>query len=299
MNLNINLPSLSTVGRIILFLQVILLTISLISFPGCKKSSPTAPAPVAEPEPQEVTVTAKFSNHTRGYRGETTYTGKPGDALLITVSDSGATDVDPDRIVLREAANGGMIGEYVDFSRDGEINVTFPSSDAIYDVFLMNASNGADYNDIDYWVDRYGGSLRYARDLTYHREDKDGYSGMQSLINNAVAQLNSVIQRRFITYGTITRVPSGGDIGIGYGYCGGYLGVHGTDNWAGVNPNNCGKNDILMQRVFIAEIYELLIGVADLGGGKASYPYITSKTGSLMPFAKDLFAYVYVKNKWY
>ena len=280
------------------YLLVAFLIISLTSIPGCKKSSPTIPSTPPPAEPQDVTVTVKFFNHTKGYRGATTYTGKSGESIVIKVSDSGASDVDPDRIVLREPANGGMIGEYVDFSRDGKINTTFPSIDSSYDVFLMNTSNGADYQDIDYWVDRrYCGILWYGRDVTYHREDKDGYKGKQSLINNAVAQLNSVIQRRFITYGTIKKVGSGGVIGIGYGYCGGFLGWSGSDDWAGVNPDSCGRHDTLMQRVFICEIYEILTSVDDLGGGEASYPYITGNNGNLLPFAKDLFAYVYAKDR--
>lgn len=285
--------------RISSYLLVAFLIISLTSIPGCKKSSPTTPAPPPA-EPQDVTVTAKFFNHTKGYRGETTYTGKSGESLVIKVSDAGASDVDPDRIVLREPAYGGIIGEYVNFSREGEINTTFPSTDTIYDVILMNTSNGADYQDIDYWVDRVGGFLRYNRDVTYHREDRDGFKGKQKLIDNAVSELNSVTQRNWIKYGSIRKVSSGGDLGIGYGYCGGNLGekdVGGVREWAGVNPDACGKDETLMQRVFIAEIYEITIRVGDLGGGEASFPYITTPNGNLLPFAKDLYAYVYAKDR--
>jgi len=57
----------------------------------------------------------------------------------------------------------------------------------------MNNTNNTDYNLIDEWVDEGAGILSFPPNCTWHREDRDGFTGKESIINNAVSQINNAI----------------------------------------------------------------------------------------------------------
>ena len=125
--------------------------------------------------------------------------------------------------------------------------------------------------------------------------DRDGYTGKESIINNAVSQLNNTINYSWAKYGSLNKVGSNGDFGIGYGYCSNYIGIH-TSSWAGANPDNC-FNELRQLQVFLAEIFELTTGTDDLNGHN-TFMTITNPydNGNLTPIGKDLWAYVFVKD---
>jgi hypothetical protein len=105
-------------------------------------------------------------------------------------------------------------------------------------------------------------------------------------------------------YGAAETVPagprgfvldSGGDLGVGYGYCDGVLGKRTLpNNWAGANPDVCAKNNVRIVRIIDSELLEIFTNVDNIGGS-SSYPYITDDNG-LNGIGGDLFAYVYVKD---
>jgi len=276
-------------------------TLLLASYIGltpiaCKKT-PFTPEPPPTP-PHQVTVKVDFYNHTQGIIGEKTYTGmssQPG--LIIKINDCPNTStIDPKRIALRQENQGGGLGKLINFSRTGETNTNFPEENTTtYQAYLMNNTNHADYNLIDEWIDKGAGILRFPPNCTWHREDRDGYTGKESIINNAVSQLNNAINYSWAKYGSLNKVGSNGNFGIGYGYCSNYIGVH-TGSWAGANPDNC-FDEIQQLQVFLSEIFELITGTDDLNGHN-TFMTITNPydNGNLNPIGKDLFAYVFVKD---
>ena len=275
--------------RIYILIFVFCLCLSLLL---CKKKTPFEPE---TPEPSvQVTLSFKIYNHTQGLIKNYTKKATAGEGAYIRISELEVSGVDDKRIVIREE----NFGEFVEFSRLSEAAFIAPQADKNYDIYLMNASNGADYNIIDEWVDKGKGLgiLRFPRNITYHREDRDGYTGSQGIIDDAVLELNRAIQYSWVQYGSITEVAGGGDFGVGYGYCNNWLGDS-TDVWVGVNPDKCKRHNIKEARVFISEIYELVTRTDDLGGGLNSFEYITDVAGNLKPFAKDLIAYVFVKDE--
>ena len=188
--------------------------------------------------PGPVTVNATFYNHTQGVISEKTYSGISGQPLVIKISDIYASDVDSKRIAVRNAGSGSSLGALVGFSRNGEVNTTYPSSNSDFDVFLMNANAGANYQLIDNWVDKRGGILLCPPDAKWSRQDLDGKTGPEAPINTVIGDLNYALNYPWKKYGSLTQVSSGGNIGVGYGYCNGWVGMH-SATWAGVNPNFC------------------------------------------------------------
>ena len=275
-------------------------TIFLTSYIGltpiaCKKT-PTTPETPPTP-PHQVTVKVDFYNHTKGIIGEKTYTGmssQPG--LTIRVNDCpDNSTVNQKRIAVRQENQGGRgLGKLINFSRTGETNTNFPEENTTYQAYLMNNTNNADYNLIDEWIDKGAGILAFSPNCTWHREDKDGFTGKESIINNAVSQLNKAINYSWTKYGSLNKVGSNGNFGIGYGYCNNYIGWH-TGSWAGVNPKNC-FNEAQQLKVFLEEIFELTTRTANLNGHNTFMTITDQYTANLNPVGKDLWAYVFVKD---
>jgi hypothetical protein len=261
---------------------------------GCK--SPNGPEP--PPPPTEVTVRATFFNHTQGAIGEKLYTGISGQPLVIRTSDVSAGNVDQSRIAVREAFSNGFLGKLIGFSRSGEVQTSFPSQSRDYNAFLMNLgpTTNADYLKVDEWDDGYSGRLEFGPVAKWHREDKNGYTGPEGPINDAFADLNNAIKYSWANYGSLDKVSSGGDFGVGYYNNGrGNYGEH-TGTWAGVNPTTC-TDDIIKLKVFLSELFEIITRTDDLGG-RNTYESITNRaTGHLNEIGRDLFAYVHVKDE--
>ena len=290
-------------------IKVVIIIIILCGIIACKKT-PTVPEVPDKPDdpviPTQVTVSATYVNHTEGAIGTKTFTGLSGESLTFKTTDlsfaniasnqitARIVSVDSTRIVVRYAANGGDLGDFIGFSRQGEVTWTYPTQNTDIDIFLMNTSNNAPYEKIDYWIGLGGGELEVPRNASWHREDRDGYTGPDGPPNDATWQLHNALQYTWAKYGSLTKVTSGSDFGVGYGYCNGWLGLH-SGTWAGVNPDLV-KDNSKRQRVFIAEIVELITRTDDLGGVN-TYTLITNTDGSLNAIGRDLFAYVYVKDE--
>jgi len=159
----------------------------------------------------------------------------------------------------------------------------------------MNNTNNTNYNLIDEWIDKGAGILRFPPNCTWNREDRDGYTGKESIIHNAVSQLNNALNYSWAKYGSLNKVGSNGDFGIGYGYCSNYIGIS-TLDWAGVNPNNC-FNEAQQLKVFLEEIFELTTRTDDLNGTNTFMTITNQYTANLNPVGKDLWAYVFVKDR--
>lgn len=100
---------------------------------GTEGNSPTGPS--------STTATFTVYNSATGQVGSFT---RPAGSLVLTTADLGAAGVDPLRFVVRSAHVGDRIGRRVAWTRTGRASLT-ASAGAMYDVFVMNASNGASY----------------------------------------------------------------------------------------------------------------------------------------------------------
>jgi hypothetical protein len=258
---------------------------------GCGKHDNPITPPIP---PGPVTVNATFYNHTQGPITSKAYSGISGQPLVIKISDIYASNVDSQRIAVRNAGSGSSLGALVGFSRNGEVNTAYPNNNADYDVFLMNTTAGASYQLIDEWVDKGAGTLQCSPDVKWRREDSDGYTGPEAPIDDAMSQLNNALNYSWKKYGSFTQVSSAFHIGVGYGYCDGAVGLH-SATWAGVNPNFC-KDYPFKLRVFLEEIFELQTNTADLGGGDTNFTICDQSTGNLNLVGRDFLAYVYVKD---
>ena len=96
----------------------------------CCKSDP--PASPEQPEtPIQVTLSFKVYNHTQGYGEQRTYEGLSGSELIIMVEDVDIPNTDSRRIAVREQlGSNGYLGEYISFSRNGQVVTVFPNQDS-------------------------------------------------------------------------------------------------------------------------------------------------------------------------
>lgn len=100
----------------------------------------------------DANLTFTVYNHTAGPMGTFTRTARSGTDVTLQIANLGAqatglapqpainvSGVDPQRIVVREAAQGGRIGSLVAFSTNGQVTFKPPYQErASYDVALMN-----------------------------------------------------------------------------------------------------------------------------------------------------------------
>jgi len=255
------------------------------------------------PEESDFVVDPHFSvfNHLSGKIGDYGLKGvMTGSEVNIKVDDLGVGGVDSKRIVVRGPLNDCV---FLGFGRDGSVSFRVDKLHQRwgfdYGLFLMDGGvPGSEYDKIDYWVDQGGnsGTLRYGHEVLWKREDKDGVTGPDEPLLDAVGQLDGSLGRGWVHYGDFTKVGSGADFGIGYGRCSGYPAIHSsTQNWAGVNPEmvtGYGGRKAL----FLEEIFELMNRVADLGGVNTNKTITDSSTGDLNSVGKALNCYVHVKD---
>jgi len=245
---------------------------------GCKKAT--------DDIPQEVTLQFDVFNHTQGYRNQFSRTVLGGDSLAIKVSDLGINDVDPQRIAIRQDNFGGL----VTYSATGEVTFMAPKQSANYDIILFNSSNNAPYS----WMDR-SNLVHGTRNFTVYRQDFDGQTGPESIWENVFNQLNSALDLGWVKWGSINRQPNATNGNFSYGYG---SDSHGGSGWHQgnliiINPKLC-SNELVMTLVGLAEAFENICGVDDIGGHSSSMTIQTN--GVLNPVGKDLFAYVFAKD---
>jgi hypothetical protein len=254
----------------------------------------------------------KFFNHTQGYLGEKIYEGMSESPFEIKVSDCPDTrTIDPNRIAVREAINGGWIGRKIGYSSGGKVaNISIPRGNVAYDAFLMNTANGADYGLIDNHVSRYAGEMFHTPNARWWREDISG-GGPEEAPREAMAQIKAALAFPWAKYMDFTEVPRdpykpAGDFFVGWNIpdelpSSGWRGfTHEFGVW--VNPDLCQTQGHPLFRVFLEFIFRHCTGCRGYTGevapvGSLTYQYI-SDDGGLNNIGRDLLAYVPVKSKY-
>jgi hypothetical protein len=186
----------------------------------------------------------------------------------------------------------------MNFSTGGAAGFTAPKQNTVYDVLLMNKSNGTNYELIDNQSTKWGGGILYQpRSATYCRSDQDGKTGPQEAIDNVIIQFNQALNLPWISYGNISKVDTYANIAIGYGYCmygnGPVRGFHSTDDIL-VNPDVCRETNRNVQGVFIEELFELLTDTSDIHGRGS---HVNGEDQYLTIEGQELLAYVYAKDE--
>jgi len=264
----------------------------LLNTQGCK--SPNSPnVPNGPTTPTTVKVKANIYNHTQGYIGEKTYTGTSGALLPLKANEITSTNTDPDRITARYATTEGNLGTIIGASQIGTVNWSYPNQDTTIEIFLMNSSNNAPYEEMDKYTNVGLGKLIYNPNVKWRREDQGSYTGPAEPANNAIMQMHNALQFPWARYGSITKPLNTRDanFGVGYGNCNG-LQRYNTGSWAGVNPNLVNDN-IQRQRMFIEGIFELITGAGDFFGTPMG-SHVSNASGTLNAVGRDLFTYVHV-----
>lgn len=270
------------------FLELAGLGIGALALGQCK-NSPSGPE-----LPVPVTLQFDVYNHMLGYRTSFTRNTTSGQNVNIKISDFGYGDVDSERISVREGATGGRVGTYTTFSRTGEANFIAPRANTTYGVFLMNKSNGTNYNLIDNQTDPNSrmGILLLPRYSTWNRQDDDGDTGPEGPIIEVINQFNEAFNLPWISYAEFRKVESGEDWTIGYdNYNAG--GSHGT-TYVRVNPRICDQLGRDYRGVFIEEIFEMLLRVSDIHGDGS---HVNEFDRRLSLEGKELMNYVLVRDK--
>jgi hypothetical protein len=249
-------------------------------------------------------------NHTAGRMGGFTFTAQSGTTLTYTTADLAdltvpasvrkgvksaisVDNVDGQRIVVREGAQGGITGAFVQATTVGTINIPVPyTQEASFDVFLMNTGNGADYSLVD------SGALGFGRALTISRgADAGGATGPDSSINTLVREASRALTYPWMSYGTVTRVGQDGDIFVIYikpngNSCVTYTRAKGM---LYLNPERCAAVPLDVTGAMLQDGFELLVGLKNIFGSDSS-GVVDWNTNQFTPLGRDLLAYVYLKD---
>lgn len=267
---------------------------------SCKGGNPAGPNP-PPPTPVRSNVLVRFFNHTQGYIGEKTYAGMSDQVMAIKVSDCpDISNVDPNRIAVRKAANGGWLGSLIEYSPHGVLNrAKYPTTDSEFDAFLMNNTNGVDYSLIDN-----NRGLYHSPNATWDREDHWA-TGPDGIPHEAVRQVKEALVFPWAKYMDFTELQPNvrGNIWVGYLYNNEapYKTYRGSwsEGAAYVNPVVV-VDDVMKLRVFI----EMLIGHIVLKEGFAynsvlppAYEYLTDTNG-ITALGKDIVACSVVKDAY-
>jgi hypothetical protein len=269
---------------------VILLGV-LISLCACQKEAIDEASLAESSEP--VILSFDVYNHTQGFLTKIERSHKPGSQVTIKLTDLGVEGVDKNRMVVREH----RFGVRVAFSQTGAIQFDAPKDNKNYTLYLLNASNGADYRKVDTWTNANEGVLEYVPPIRWYREDRNDHRGPDSVIKDVIDQLNGALEYSWASYGKFQKIDERehSSFGLGYGYCRNQFGWH-SPFWAGVNPDHC-LTEGMKKGTFIEEIFELLTRLNDIGGIDTASLITDPDTGNLNEMGKDLLAYVFVKDE--
>jgi hypothetical protein len=273
-----------------MFFWPITLGLALSIFYGCNQRTQKQTSP---PEPSlPVILSFDIFNHTQGYLSRSKREARSGERVVLKIKDLGVGGVDKGRIVIREERFGALRV----FSKTGAAVLEAPRENRKYTVYLMNASNGADYRLVDTWTGANEGVLEYAPPIKWFRENRDGYQGPDDVIQDTIDLLNDALSYDWATYGNLVRIEhrTNGSFGIGYGYCRNQFGWH-NPYWAGINPEYCTTTKERCA-TFLEEIFELLTRLNDIGGRDTASLIADPDSGGLNERGKDLLAYVFVKD---
>jgi hypothetical protein len=258
---------------------------------GCQEKSPDKIPISGDSEP--VVLSFEVYNHTQGFLTDFKRTLDPGARVAIRMNELDVKGVGESRMVIRE----DRFGKRIAFTQTRMVTFQAPKQDKNYSLYLMNASNGADYRIVDTWINNNEGVLEYVPPLKWFLEDKNGFQGPEEVIRDAINQLNEALDFPWAQYGSLQRIDQrqNSSFGVGYGYSRNQFGWH-SPYWAGVNPDHCSTYKMKLA-TFLEEIFELVTRLNDIGGEDTA-SYITDpETGNLNEVGKDLLAYVFVKDE--
>lgn len=271
-----------------------------ITILGNCKGGPTTPDPQPPPPPPvRSNVLVKFYNHTQGYLGERTYSGMSDQTLEIKVSDCPNTStVNPNLIAVRQAITNGWLGDYVEFSWTGKLNFAkFPRQDSEYNAFLMNNTNGADYDVLESGAHYLG--LLHSPNATWDRENYDA-TGPDEIPHEAMRQIKETLIFPWAKYMDFRELQPyvRGDFWVGFAQGpdptarlrGGF-----SEGNAWVNPFVC-TTGTLQLRVLLESIFGHITMCYNPGQAAVTYEYITDDNG-INPIGKDLLAYSLVRDR--
>lgn len=277
-----------------LFWNGFFLVYLILSLLSCANSENLPAARTSEMSTLPVKLILFFDvyNHTQGFIKSISRDSIAGETFRISISELGVEGVDDRRIVIRE----GRLGPRVAYSRTGECEFVSPEMDSSYTLYLMNASNGAEYRAVDVWVGIHEGNLQFPRVMKWVREDRDGYEGPETPVEEVVRFLNDALDFSWARYGRFIQVKTkqDADLRIGYGYCRDQYGWH-TLKWAGVNPEHCQTLKLKLE-TFLEEIFELVTCTENIAEEDSARMIADPETGQLNAAGRDLFAYVFIKD---
>jgi hypothetical protein len=258
--------------------------------------------------PVDTVMTFTVYNHTAGRLGQWTAARQSGtsvtlliDALGEVVDDDGNTvqppiavdSADGKRFVLRTGATGGRTGDLVAASTTGQITFTVPYvAKQAYDVFVMNALNGADYSLLA------GSYLTYSRAVTVSRgADTGGATGPDSLVDTFAREFDRALALPWMRYGQVTRTGANGEIFVTYtapnaGACISYTRAKGM---LYINPDVCSAASVDLEALALENGFEMFVGLRDIFGADSSAA-IDQGTRQLTPIGRDLLTYVFLKD---
>lgn len=274
--------------------------------------SATLPAAFTYLEKIDTVMTFRVYNHTAGLMGTFTQTAQSGSTVTLPIAtigepppESGATrlraiasaipvdNVDPYRIIVREAGQNGLVGPLVIVSGSGTATFTAPYvAQKTYDVFLLNTGDGADYTPVDLAL------LGFDRSVTFQRgADAGGATGPDEPIDNLVRETARALSYPWMTYGKVARVSQGGQIYITYiqpnaDTCATYTRSKGMMYF---NPARCAAVPVDLRGAMLENGFEMLTGKADIFGADSA-GVVNWSTFRLTPIGRDLLAYVFLKD---
>jgi hypothetical protein len=258
--------------------------------------------------PVDCALTFTVYSHTAGKLGSWRATLPSGTQAALSIGSLGEVvnedgtvvqpaipvdSADSQRMILRSGAQNGRVGAFVASTTSGALTFQVPlATQAAFDVFVLNAANGTDYASVD------AGSLSYERNTTISRgADVGGATGPDAAIDNLAAALSEAVRYPWMDYGRVARVAVDGQIFVVFaqpnaGACVTYTRSKGMMY---VNPDQCAAVPVDVAGAMVENGIEMLAGVRDPGGSDSA-GLLSWDTLRLTPAARDLLAYVYLKD---
>jgi hypothetical protein len=254
----------------------------------------------------DTTLVFTVYNHTRGVLGRWTATRSSGTSVTLDITALGEVDdengnvvvppipldtVDSKRMVVRTAASGGLTGAWVASTIVGTLNFTVPYVDRqAYDIFLMNAVNGADYTAVD------SGFLSFPRSALVSRGADAGTTGPDALVTQLAQELDRTVALPWMRYGRVARTAATGDVVVSYlapnaGACVTFTRTKGAIY---ANPDACTTSAQNLTSMMLLGGYEMFSGLHAIGGDSSSL--LDTGTMRFTPIGFDLLAYIYLKD---
>jgi hypothetical protein len=258
--------------------------------------------------PVDCALTFTVYNHTAGRLGGWTATLPSGTQATLAIGALGEVideagnvvqkpipvdSADSARMVLRAGAQNGRVGAFVAGTTSGSLTFQVPlATKAAFDIFVMNAANGTDYSVVD------TSTLAYARNTTISRgADVGGATGPDGAVSSLASALAEAVSYPWMNYGRVARVAADGQIFVAYtapnaDACVTYTRSKGMMY---VNPERCAAVPVDVAGAMVENGIEMLAGVRDLSGTDSAGLLFWDSL-RLTPVARDLLAYVYLKD---